>query len=239
MGFVGNVAGAIIGPSAGSRSTTVLPVTPPAFISASALTAVEGGYGSGTKNIARPAGTVEGDLVILIACYRNSIFSTTDFTTEMHRSVNPTSISVGLDQNDNAYVGWRVATGSEPANYSFSYTDSGSNGYCAQVMTVRGAGSISDLTIVSSGVCAAVTALEEDMLVSIFGTVYNTSTITGIAVPAGMTEVLIHKETAGDTGNGLCYQESLTAGSTGTKTWAVGGWTAYEFGINMIVTPPV
>lgn len=192
--------------------------------------ASSGGVNAGTITVTVPANVRAGDVMVAAVVIRSNATITANAAWTLIRS----DVSTSTNMRQSVY--YRVVTGAEPANYSWTYT---STLAVAAIAAYRGV----DLTtpIAANGgqantsstniVAPAVnTGAANAMLVSFFGT-RATTTING---PGTMTERV--EDDSGGTGVTLLVAEEFraTAGSTGTRT-ATGNTGAVNIGQSIVL----
>lgn len=174
---------------------------------------------------AKPSNVVSGDLMLaFLGC---------------HSSLNPGSVTppAGWTALQNSFggsgsfrihtwMGYKVAGGSEPADYTWTI---GADGKDDTLIIQRVTGFDSGGPIIASAIdfdelsatpaSPSVTATDnQTLLASVFGK--NGSVFTGASAPTGMTTIELGASRANSSGinRGLAYQQ-VSSGATGAKTW--------------------
>jgi len=226
---VGRLTSGIIGASATEATGEIQLV---------GVTSTQWASGTGAKTIAKPSGLEEGDLLISFLTHRNSIVALptggATWIEKTHWSVGVTNITEDSSQNDRCYIWYKIAGASEPATYSISYTDSGSDGACWIVMAFRNADTVGSYAATGTTTTSpAVTATEGDCLICWQGTVFDSSA-TIPTEPAGMIPDGGVHNGSGDVGLVVAHEFDQSVGSTGTKAWT-SLWATYDIAGSILI----
>lgn len=190
----------------------------------SMATAVSGGTTSLT--VTKPAGTIQGDVLVAPLSVFNSTIATPSGWTLLPGT--PRVLEVGTGSFRRLYVFTKVAGASEPANYAFAIAAStqvsgGIAAYSGQAATINASGggtSDADGTTVSTG--SITPTVNGCTVVSMFGTdVYNTDGPTGWSVP-GTTERFDVSDLTTFMTTALVDETQVTAGAV-SRTGTIGG----------------
>ena len=188
---------------------------------------VDADIGTGDVLIDKPVGTLEDDLVVLFGINRNSLVALpTGGTTWIEKfgyTIASTSVSEPVTTNDNSYLWYKIAGGSEPSQYTLAYTDEGTDGMCLICATFRNASSVETYGAVDTKTAPSLTASEDDTFLSWRGTAFGEDSAASITAPTGMTLIDKHHTDVAEVGLATAYEHNLSAGATGTRLWG-GGW---------------
>lgn len=200
----------------------------PAFVGASSY---RSNSATSLSRTSASIGASEGDVLIaVVRTVGNKTLTLDSGWTEVSGSSQYYS-----GQRTSAYV--RVATASEPANYTFSWT--GSANAALGIVAYSGADGTPDVAAIASGSDSpSVTTTADDARVIVAATANYDDTAFGFTHPSGTTE---RTETS-DAWQGLAIAdfEHATAGATGAKAWTIwdaGDWQALT--IALLSPPPV
>jgi MSHA biogenesis protein MshQ len=187
---------------------------------------------SGTLTIAVPANVRAGDVMVAVVNIRSNAAVTAPGAWTLIRN----DLSTGNNMRQVLY--YRVITGAEPANYSWTYTSTRAVGaivaYRGVDLTTPLVANVGQANNSSTSITAPTvnTGVANTMLVSFFGT-RDTTTING---PAGMTERA--QDDSGGTGVTILVEDEFraTAGLTGTRV-ATAGIGAVNIGQSVVLRP--
>ena len=213
------------------QSTTPVPIE---FVAGDSVQ----GSGASTHVISKPTGTVEGDLVIIMASCRNSFLGLptggTTWISKVTFGIRSSSIDNPFSAaNEPYYIWYKIAGGSEPATYSLAVTDQGADGRAIIIATFRNA-SIVDVYDVTTAPAPSIVAEGGDCLISFHGTAFDNSTEAGVSAPGGMTIIDKTYNATGDVGNAMAYELDVAAGATGTRSWTT-NWGSYDITGNIVI----
>ena len=204
--------------------------------------AVTTGGGAASVVVTTPAGTALNDVMIGVVSVRGS--GQTINVPAGWTAVPGLSSSVGTNMNQEVF--FRVATATEPASYTFSWSVSGRA--VAAIVTYRNVELTSPINASGAQTSASsaniiapsiTTTIASTMLVGFFGDAHGGATFT---IPAGMTNIFGSggEPTSGAGLNGvrtlIAEQTQVAFGATGTRT-AVSTQTVDNIGHILALSP--
>lgn len=216
------------------------------FVGSSKVTASGMSGGTSTFNIPVPAGTSNGDLVVVAAVTRNSYLSTpstvgpqggTAFT--LIKGVGVGSGGISQDPwtgspNEEAGFWWKVAGGSEPANYTIDVADSGGDGQRFICMVFRGPTTLAGSAIAGGTLTApSVTWSADDVVVAAYTSSFESSDFTGAESGYTIAENGVLAD-GGDATIILGTYQIPESGGSGTATAVGSGVNAYLVAIHLV-----
>lgn len=182
--------------------------------------------------------TSSGDLVVLICQTRNSYPTTpvgSGWTEALfHDNVGSGGPEVSGTSNEQLKVWWKISGGE--STWQINITDSGTDAQAVMVAAFSNAafGSVDCPFGPTNGICSSRTILDGGYHLCFHGTSYQASRFP--TPPPGMTEVDTAKNTSEGVGLAAAYQEYVTGGATGTKTFGT-EFTSYETSVSIAIDP--
>jgi len=219
----------------GNPYGTTDPTASPVFVADSILSAAD----PASMVIDKPAGTSQGDLLVMIGITRNSLMATPTggaAWTELDQwglllSTIESPIST---VNETCKVWYKTAGASEPSTYTVAITDEGTDA-CVLVC-----GAWSDATTVTpydaapyQDSCPSLTAQEGDTLICWQGVAFDPASMP--TQPTGMTKIDGAYLASTDTGLIWAYEEGQSAGATGARDF-IGTWDSYGINGSLLIS---
>ncbi len=214
--------------------TSSLPTTPaPTY---HIFTEAKESSGATSLTIGKPSGVVENDLMVAVVVVEGSagtLAAPAGWTTIQWASF--TGVSTG--------VFYKVAGASEPANYTFSWSNSEqAYGFIMRITghdatTPINVSGLDSATSATPTCPSAPTTVYDCLILRIFGADDDDITVDG-GYPSGTTGITVDKSgTSLDTcSGGAAYEPQATAGATGTAAFALTGSEQW-IGITIAITP--
>ena len=170
-------------------------------------------YGTGANpSINVPSGVQSNDLLV---AFWHSNASTGNLWT-------PPSGWTELIDTSPLCVAYKVASGSEPASYTFTHQ---SNAFAGVMVALRSAALDVTGTVATSLTATSITlAKSNSLLLGFFGA--QALSGTSLTTPSGMTSVALSVPSSNGVTSGLFSQYPMSAGATGTRT-STGGFGTY------------
>jgi len=183
-----------------------------------------------TLNISKPSGTIQGDLMV---AFMSSGATLSDRTWSV-----PSGWTELVDQDDppNFLAAYKVAGASEGSSYTFTMSSSASD-IAGTILTYRNAaydiiGSLS--TNSSTLTLASITAsLGNSVLIA---ALFRPSSSVTITQSGGSTMDVKVTDNVGDPPSFRIFDELVSAGATGTRSFSMGGSSA-TVGVMLLIEP--
>ncbi len=179
-------------------------------------TADSAGEASSTVTVARPAGVVAGDVLVASLVLESN-----------GESVNVPSGWTLVGETDVHFamaVMYRIAGASEPANYTFTFSDDAEN--IGSITAYRGVDNTNPIGATAVDTNGGTSMLVMSSLTTTTSNAYVVRSVAsdnnaGYTPPAGYTE-RVDTDSGGSLSHGYADREMATAGATGTETYTYG-----------------
>jgi len=168
------------------------------------------------------------------------------WTTYKTYTLNSTTISTPQTTNNGCTIWYKIANGSEPAQFSIPMTDDGVDAVSLVCMAFRNATTLVSVNAAAGDQGPTLSFVQAgDCMVSMHGTANDTTSAGSShqSVPYGMHlgKGNYSRFGSGDTGEvGMltAYKLGLPAGSTGINSWRTYGsalWNTYAIAVNILI----
>jgi PKD repeat protein len=213
------------GGASSPASRTITVTNPPPTIKRASVSTLVTSTAVGRRTIAKPSGTAAGD--VLVSCLTLTSGSVTAAPAGWARF----AAVIGATR-PKVYGYYKVATGSEPASYSWTTSSVTGSAGIARYSGARGLDGAattawSNATVTTATVPGVTTTTTNVMLVGCMGT---NSASTGITAPSGLAQAWELGVRASELDDGL----QPAPGATGAKTWTFGtgrAWAGWVVGL--------
>lgn len=191
-----------------------------------------------TTTIDRPAGVVEGNLMIAVVAKEGPYVDPSSSDGWINITTNTVE-----DRGNYIDVFYRIATDSEPADYTFTWNRN--QQAISFIFRITGADGavpilISDYNygISSDPQCPSVNATEDDCLIFRFFSADEDKININSGYPSEHTGIIVDKSSSisGMSSAGAAYEEQASSGSTGTASFSMTASDDYE-AITVVVQP--
>lgn len=200
-------------------------------------------YNNGSFTITKPTGTVSGDLLVAVVVrYEDSGNVGVSFSAPTGWTEQATAVAAFY----RVKVVYKVAGGSEPANYTWTYGSSGdSYGACGAISRITGADTSnifdggptyqSSTSTTASEVCPSVSPATSDGLLLLSWIFQENFSDVTLTMPGGVTGYGNYPDAAGlfDQRNG--YKALSASGATGTQTATASASMVAQHNVSMVI----